>query len=234
MKRRIQAVLLGALAMAALLPSYAAANIKTQCPNDNDPVDSDANGNKFDDNVCLHLAAGDGFLKMGDGHVLYAFGFSNVTGVPNRSVMDTGMLASELPAPTIKIREGKRLYLNLSNVGMVMRPDLFDPHSVHWHGFAHAAPIFDGVPEASATINMGSTSHVLLRRSRTRARTCITATSRRPSTCRWGCSATSTCSPKQDGQSVTHDGSGVHEVRLQRRGRLDRLRRRLSRSSSRH
>ena len=38
-----------------------------------------------------------------------------------------------------------------------MRPDLFDPHSVHFHGFPQAASIFDGVPESSATINMGST-----------------------------------------------------------------------------
>jgi len=39
---------------------------------------------------------------------------------------------------------------------MMHRPDLFDPHSVHYHGFPHAAAVFDGVPEASITINMGS------------------------------------------------------------------------------
>jgi FtsP/CotA-like multicopper oxidase with cupredoxin domain len=39
---------------------------------------------------------------------------------------------------------------------MVQRADLFDPHSVHFHGFPNAAAIFDGVPEASAVINMGS------------------------------------------------------------------------------
>jgi FtsP/CotA-like multicopper oxidase with cupredoxin domain len=32
---------------------------------------------------------------------------------------------------------------------MILRPDLFDPHSVHYHGFPNAAPIFDGVPDAS-------------------------------------------------------------------------------------
>ncbi len=38
-----------------------------------------------------------------------------------------------------------------------MRPDLFDPHTVHWHGFPQAASIFDGVPDSSISINMGAT-----------------------------------------------------------------------------
>jgi FtsP/CotA-like multicopper oxidase with cupredoxin domain len=32
---------------------------------------------------------------------------------------------------------------------MIMRPDLFDTHSLHWHGFPNAAVVFDGVPENS-------------------------------------------------------------------------------------
>jgi len=59
--------------------------------------------------------------------------------------MHHGMLKCEFPAPTIVLKEGQKLYLNLTNVGMMMRPDLFDPHSVHWHGFPQAASIFDGV-----------------------------------------------------------------------------------------
>jgi len=39
---------------------------------------------------------------------------------------------------------------------MLMRPDLFDPHSVHWHGFPQAAPVYDGNPDASISIIMGS------------------------------------------------------------------------------
>jgi len=39
---------------------------------------------------------------------------------------------------------------------MAIRPDLFDPHSIHWHGFAQAASVFDGVPESSIAINMGA------------------------------------------------------------------------------
>ena len=40
---------------------------------------------------------------------------------------------------------------------MILRPDLFDPHSVHFHGYPQAAPIYDGVPDSSAVVNMGST-----------------------------------------------------------------------------
>jgi FtsP/CotA-like multicopper oxidase with cupredoxin domain len=40
---------------------------------------------------------------------------------------------------------------------MAMRPDLFDPHTVHWHGFPQASAVFDGVPDASISINMGAT-----------------------------------------------------------------------------
>jgi FtsP/CotA-like multicopper oxidase with cupredoxin domain len=39
---------------------------------------------------------------------------------------------------------------------MFMRPDLFDPHTVHFHGYGNAATVFDGEPMASLSINMGN------------------------------------------------------------------------------
>jgi FtsP/CotA-like multicopper oxidase with cupredoxin domain len=60
----------------------------------------------------------------------------------------------EFSAPTIFLDEGDEFYLTITNVGMAIRPDLFDPHSVHFHGFPQAAPIFDGMPEGSFGINM--------------------------------------------------------------------------------
>jgi FtsP/CotA-like multicopper oxidase with cupredoxin domain len=39
---------------------------------------------------------------------------------------------------------------------MAMRPDLFDPHTVHFHGFPQQPPVFDGMPEGSFGVNMGS------------------------------------------------------------------------------
>ena len=76
-----------------------------------------------------------------------------------------------------------------------------------------------------SAINMGSTLHLLLRAPPSPARTCTTATWRRPSTCRWACSATSTCGRAQDGTPQTFGGTHLHPLRLQRRRRLDRLRR---------
>ena len=36
-----------------------------------------------------------------------------------------------------------------------MRPDLFDAHTIHWHGFRNAIPWFDGVPEMSISVPIG-------------------------------------------------------------------------------
>ena len=126
--------------------------------------------NVVHDYVCKQLAAGDGHVYMADrdrscdptvsncpNGDLYTFGFSDVTGVASEDVMDTGMLASNTPGPTIVAKEGQEMFLSLTNVGMHERPDLFDPHTVHNHGFPNAGPIFDGEPMASVGIHMGST-----------------------------------------------------------------------------
>ncbi len=142
---------------AIILISFANADVRVQCPGDtNGDAVIDSPDPNHPDAVCIHLTAGDGFVKMADGTDLYTFGFKNVTGIPVNQVMTEGMLNADFPAPTIKVREGQEVYLTLTNVGMAMRPDLFDPHSVHWHGFPNAPSIFDGEPMASATINMGS------------------------------------------------------------------------------
>jgi FtsP/CotA-like multicopper oxidase with cupredoxin domain len=39
---------------------------------------------------------------------------------------------------------------------MAIRPDLFDPHTVHFHGFPNAASFYDGVPDSSVAIGMGA------------------------------------------------------------------------------
>jgi FtsP/CotA-like multicopper oxidase with cupredoxin domain len=104
---------------------------------------------------CKHLTAGDGFATMADGRQMYIFGFDDVTGtLPANVSLD--LARANLVSPTLALKEGERFFLTLSNVGMVARPDLFDTHSVHFHGFAEQAPIFDGVPETAPTVNMGS------------------------------------------------------------------------------
>ncbi|MFA5042794.1 MAG: multicopper oxidase domain-containing protein [Kiritimatiellia bacterium] len=124
---------------------------------DLDGIDTDGDGNVSNDYVNLKLSAGDGFVKGADGRDFYCFGFSDITGLSSNAAMMAGMLAAELSAPTLRFKEGQHVYLRLLNVGMLMRPDLFDPHTVHFHGFPNAAPIFDGEPMASVSINMAGT-----------------------------------------------------------------------------
>jgi len=153
-ERPIHGVLLVALLILGVASSRA--DIVVQCPNDK-------NGDAIPDSPipgvkCKHLASGDGFVTMADGKVLYIFGFSDVTGIPPRKVMEAGALAATFPAPTITVDEGDQLYLNLSNVGFVKRPDLFDPHTVHWHGFPQTGTIFDGLPESAIAIMPSATA----------------------------------------------------------------------------
>jgi FtsP/CotA-like multicopper oxidase with cupredoxin domain len=53
------------------------------------------------------------------------------------------------------IDEDDEFFLTLSNVGMIMRPDLFEQHTVHFHGYPNASAFYDGVPDASVAINIG-------------------------------------------------------------------------------
>src|SRR4030067_657420 len=63
-------------------------------------------------------------------------------GAPVAEVVVKGLLAASWPAPLIAVDEGEQFYLTLTNVGMLIRPDLFDPHTVHFHGFPNASAVF--------------------------------------------------------------------------------------------
>jgi len=69
-------------------------------------------------------------------------------------IMNNGVLAAMAPAPQMAIDEDDEFFLTLSNVGMIMRPDLFEQHTVHFHGYPNASSYFDGVPDASVAINI--------------------------------------------------------------------------------
>lgn len=176
MKQKItHAIWLIPLLIVLLGTAPAGATIGVQCPGDVDgdlipdalipagfPSAGQPNPDYSPDVVCMHISAGDGFSRMADGHDQYIFSFGLVgptdpaSIVPSSQVLSDMTLKAMSPAPFIVLDEGQELYMTLSNVGMVMRPDLFDPHSVHFHGFPNAAPIFDGLPEPSPTANMGS------------------------------------------------------------------------------
>jgi FtsP/CotA-like multicopper oxidase with cupredoxin domain len=72
-----------------------------------------------------------------------------------RPLMDVGVMNGNIPAPLMAIDEDDEYFLTLSNVGMIMRPDLFEQHTVHFHGYPNASAFYDGVPDASVAINIG-------------------------------------------------------------------------------
>lgn len=75
--------------------------------------------------------------------------------VDPRQIMDVGVMNGNIPAPLIAIDEDDELFLTLTNVGMIMRPDLFEQHTIHFHGYPNASSFYDGVPDASVAINIG-------------------------------------------------------------------------------
>ena len=93
---------------------------------------------------------------VSDGVVTWAYQSSDLTGhVDPRMIMDVGVLNGSAPAPLMAIDEDDEFFLTLTNVGMIMRPDLFEQHTVHFHGYPNAAAFYDGVPDASVAINIG-------------------------------------------------------------------------------
>jgi len=75
--------------------------------------------------------------------------------VDPRMIMDIGPMNGNIPAPLIAFDEDDEFFLTLTNVGMIMRPDLFEQHTVHFHGYPNASSFYDGVPDASIAINIG-------------------------------------------------------------------------------
>jgi Multicopper oxidase len=73
-----------------------------------------------------------------------------------RQIMDVGVMNGNIPAPLAAFDEDDEFFLTLTNVGMIMRPDLFEQHTVHFHGYPNASSFYDGVPDASVAINIGA------------------------------------------------------------------------------
>jgi FtsP/CotA-like multicopper oxidase with cupredoxin domain len=71
------------------------------------------------------------------------------------AIMNTGVMNGSIPGPLMAFDEDDEFFLTLSNVGMLMRPDLFEQHTVHFHGYPNASSFYDGVPDASIAINIG-------------------------------------------------------------------------------
>ena len=103
------------------------------------------------------FAATDGHILLPGRDPLYVFGFvdvepQNALDDPVADVVNAHKGLVKVPAPILEVKEGEDLYLTLTNVGLVARPDLDDSHTIHWHGFRNPLALFDGVPEASISV----------------------------------------------------------------------------------
>ena len=86
-----------------------------------------------------------------DNKTTYAFCFRNVTGL-DRSQVAAQKGHTQICAPLFYSTVGEEIWVELSNLGLQLRPDLVDGHTLHWHGFRNAIPFYDGVPESSIAV----------------------------------------------------------------------------------
>jgi FtsP/CotA-like multicopper oxidase with cupredoxin domain len=143
------------LLSAGIFPVDAA--VFVQCPGDlNGDAQWTGAEERPDNTACMHVVGADGFVTMADGREVYIFSFANLTGTIPDEALDFAELSPTTPAPLITVREGDDFYLTLSTAPMKMRPDLFDPHTIHWHGFPNAATVFDGEPMAGISPGPGA------------------------------------------------------------------------------
>jgi FtsP/CotA-like multicopper oxidase with cupredoxin domain len=97
----------------------------------------------------------DGGNPVGD--PLYVFGFVAVDPIDltiSQAIEKYKGLVT-VPAPIIGTDEMADTYITVGNLGFVVRPDLDDSHTLHWHGFPNQSAIFDGVPEVSIAVPAG-------------------------------------------------------------------------------
>ncbi len=118
----------------------------------------------------VHLVGTDGWVRMPpsappdlpffpdplapSGFNTYVFGFRDATGLDASGVAALRGHA-QISAPMMWFDELDEVTITLTNLGLVQRPDLFDGHTLHWHGFVNAIPLFDGVPELSLSVPIG-------------------------------------------------------------------------------
>jgi FtsP/CotA-like multicopper oxidase with cupredoxin domain len=87
----------------------------------------------------------------------YIFGFRNITGLTNTQKSNQKMKAQH-SAPLFWVDEyngSNEFRLQLTNLGLQIRPDLTDSHTLHWHGFRNVIPFFDGEPTGSISVPVG-------------------------------------------------------------------------------
>jgi len=88
----------------------------------------------------------------------YIFGFRDITDLSPVDAAAQKMKAQH-SAPLFWVNEydgTNEFRLQLTNLGLALRPDLIDAHTLHWHGFRNMIPFFDGEPSGSASVPIES------------------------------------------------------------------------------
>ncbi len=92
-----------------------------------------------------------------DPFTTYIFGFRNVTGLTADQRQNQRNKAQH-NAPFFWLDEfngSNEFRMQLTNLGLALRPDLTDAHTIHWHGFRNVIPFFDGEPTGSVSVPVG-------------------------------------------------------------------------------
>ncbi len=90
----------------------------------------------------------------------YMFGFRNIKGLTPTQRADQKNKAQH-NAPLFWVKQVDPaapvdFTVDLTNLGLAQRPDLFDAHTLHWHGFRNVIPFFDGEPTGSISVPTGT------------------------------------------------------------------------------
>ncbi|WP_248958797.1 multicopper oxidase domain-containing protein [Sphaerisporangium perillae] len=98
----------------------------------------------------IGLAGTDGHITLPGRGPLYIFGFATVPLAASVGDLVANYKGkAQHVAPILDVKQDNDVYITLTNLGLVGRPDLVDAHTIHWHGFRTPSALFDGVPEAS-------------------------------------------------------------------------------------
>lgn len=116
----------------------------------------------------LHMIATDGWIYIDPSKTVapyhpdnmapnpfttYVFGYRDMTAAGNNTdLIFSQKMKCQLTAPLFFIRQEQDFTLDLTNLGLQIRPDLIDSHTLHFHGFRNAIPIFDGEPHSSVGV----------------------------------------------------------------------------------
>jgi FtsP/CotA-like multicopper oxidase with cupredoxin domain len=96
----------------------------------------------------------------------YIFGFRNVTGMTdtqrqnqrNKVQHNAPFFWVDQYNPDVidpATGKPKEFRVQLTNLGLALRPDLTDAHTIHWHGFRNVIPFYDGEPHGSVSVPVG-------------------------------------------------------------------------------